>query len=898
VYNSLGISFWPHRLGGSIHWPATSHEPLPPAHCTTLSTMPVSIARLRRWFAVALVLVCVVVGGTYLFFRHRVTNALKQIPGKLNIEISQSANQFTISKSEQGRTIFKLQASKAVQFKASGRAELHDVTITLYGRDSSRFDQVYGEAFDYDPQSGNVSSRGEVTIDLQSNPQGIVHPDQTAPHELKNPVHLKTSDLVFNKNTGDAWTAAQIDFRVPQASGSAMGAKYVAKDTALTLESQIKIVMTGASPGTILADRALLQKAPREIVLTHPHGETPDQQAQAEELTLFLNEDNNLDHAVATGGVKMTSRDASGGTEPALSDRPTGGSRMGALARPSSTRSRQPRAAGATWSEVTAQRLDVNMKRDGDVKDAVLSGNPRFHSTGTQALSGSAAKAIMSFGRDNVLSKVHADGGVRLSQSAPTVEASGGRERPFDSLPPAARSGQAPALQKSNAGDFEITSPAMDFFVADKRLTRAETSGTPEILLTQAVTKSQASASPQATASVSLPTHITADKFIATFDKQGQLSNVHGTANAKVVSPAAPQKGLAQPDRTTTSDAIDAAFHAGTGIETVVQQGHFVYRSGTQQAFADSARYTPADQMMVLTGSPRIVDAGMETTARVVRLNRATGDGLAQGDVKTSYSDLKPQPGGAMLASGDPVHVTAQNMSARTNPAIATYTGNARLWQNANVIEAPSIQFQKEQRTVIADAKGSQPVSTVLVGTDKKGNATPVTVTSAHFVYKDSDRKAHFEGGVTVRGTDLTIAAKQMDVFLAQAAKSLEAPASSPVQPQSHQNTAGGTPAAPQSQAGEAPAPHTPIAPQSKLDKIIATGSVVITEPNRRATGDNLTYTASDDKFVLTGGPPSIFDAEHGKITAVSLTLFRRDGRVVVEGDKGSPAVTETKVVR
>jgi lipopolysaccharide export system protein LptA len=262
-----------------------------------------------------------------------------------------------------------------------------------------------------------------------------------------------------------------------------------------------------------------------------------------------------------------------------------------------------------------------------------------------------------------------------------------------------------------------------------------------------------------------------------------------------------------------------------------------------------------------------------------VRLNRATGDGLAQGDVKTSYSDLKPQPGGAMLASGDPVHVTAQNMSARTNPAIATYTGNARLWQNANVIEAPSIQFLKEQRTVIADAKGDQPVSTVLVGTDKKGNATPVTVTSAHFVYKDSDRKAHFEGGVTVRGTDLTIAAKQMDVFLAQAAtKSADARAPSPVQ---NQATGG-----------------TPVAPQSKLDKIIASGSVVITEPNRRATGENLTYTASDDKFVLTGGPPSIFDAEHGKITAVSLTLFRRDGRVVVEGDKGSPAVTETKVVR
>jgi hypothetical protein len=59
-----------------------------------------------------------------------------------------------------------------------------------------------------------------------------------------------------------------------------------------------------------------------------------------------------------------------------------------------------------------------------------------------------------------------------------------------------------------------------------------------------------------------------------------------------------------------------------------------------------------------------------------------------------------------------------------------------------------------------------------------------------------------------------------------------------------------------------------------------------------------LVYTVADDKFVLTGGPPSIFDAEHGKITGVSLTLFRRDDRVLVEGDNLSPTVTQTRVAR
>src|SRR6266852_4910816 len=162
--------------------------------CTTLSSMPLSVSRLRRWFAVAAILVCIVVAGAYFYARHRVQNALKQVPGKLGIEIQQSLQGFTISKSEQGRTLFKLQASRAVQFKQGGRVELHDVMITLYGRDASRFDQIYGADFEYDPRSGDVVGKGEVQIDLEANPEVLIHPDHPTPKELKNPVHLTTTN--------------------------------------------------------------------------------------------------------------------------------------------------------------------------------------------------------------------------------------------------------------------------------------------------------------------------------------------------------------------------------------------------------------------------------------------------------------------------------------------------------------------------------------------------------------------------------------------------------------------------------------------------------------------------------------------------------------------------------
>src|ERR1700722_3694493 len=133
--------------------------------------MPINLSRLRRWLGGAIIIVVLLVAGAYFYARHRVQNALKQVPEKIGLDIKQTATGFTVSKSEQGRTLFKVQASKAVQFKQGSHAELHDVTITLFGRDSNRFDRIYGDDFEYDQQTGTVTAVGEVQIDLEANPE-------------------------------------------------------------------------------------------------------------------------------------------------------------------------------------------------------------------------------------------------------------------------------------------------------------------------------------------------------------------------------------------------------------------------------------------------------------------------------------------------------------------------------------------------------------------------------------------------------------------------------------------------------------------------------------------------------------------------------------------------------
>jgi lipopolysaccharide export system protein LptA len=781
--------------------------------------MAFSIPRLRRWFVAAGVLICLFIVAAYFHAKHDVQNALKQVPEKLNIQVQQSAQGFTVSKSEQGRTLFKLQASKAIQFKGGGRAELHDVMITIYGRDSSRFDQIYGKTFDYDQQSGNVTSTGEVSIDLQANPQGVTNPDQATPRELKNPIHLKTTDLVFNQKTGNAWTPALVEFYVPQISGSAVGANYDAKQNVLSLQSQVHMTVSGTNAMTILAQGAVLRKDPREIVLHAPQTESAQENGRADEATLFLRDDNSLDHAIAAGNVTITSTHSAGSGNSHVDER------------------KSPRLS----SQIASQKLEVAMGEENQVETAVFSGDVHFKNDGPQASEGWAGRAVLNFGPRNVVAKIHAEDRARLleHQTSPG--------KPTE--------------------DVETTAPSIDLFLSEgNRLTRAETAGPPQISLLPVAGET------------GTETHITADKFSAKFDALGQISQVHGERNARVVSTAPPRNKIPQPDRVSTSDTIDAYFRPGTGIETVLQQGNFKYVSGTQQAFAERARYTPANQIVTLSGTPRIIDSGMETTANVVRLNRTNGEGFASGDVKTSYSDLKPQPNGALLASSDPIHVTSENMIAH-NPGTATYTGNVRLWQDANIVEAPTIQFQKDQRIILAGSNSQRKISTDLISTDKNGKTTPVHVTSDHLTYSDSERKAHYEGSVVVQGSDMTMTCEQMDVFFAPRSSAQEG------------RVVGS------SSTAETSAPLQ-SSTQAKLEKIIASGSVLITQPHRRATGDQLVYTASDDKFVMTGGPPAIFDVDHGKTSGASLTLYRNDNRVIVEGDKASPAVTQTRTNR
>lgn len=736
--------------------------------------MPFDPKRLRTWFAYGAVGILVIVGAFYLYARIRLHYAVRHTAEKLHVDIQQSTEGFTLSKSEGGRTLYSIHARRAEQYKDTGRSVLHEVNIVIYGDNSSRFDQIYGSEFAYDPHSSDITAAGEVHIDLQSNMQGAAQPDQAPPQELNNPIHLKTSGLSFNQKTGIAHTDRLVEFSVPHASGSAVGATYSAKSSMMQLLSQVQFTILDAVSTHVTAAKADITQQPnRKATLLQVHMQQPASALDANQLVLDLAPDNSIKGGTATGDVRFH---------------------------------RGPTVARSPVMTFTTAE-------HGDLESASMTGGVTLE--GERGQSGSAGRANIGFDQNGKISKIKVLENVKLIQQ-----------------------GSSPKASRT-----ELDTDALDIAFNDQgHMQRAVTEGPGVITISQPTSA----------------TIISAKKFDSTFDDHDRMRALHGFPEPKVVS-----RSANQPDAITTSTDLLATFNS-QGLEAAVQKGNFHYQQGTRAATAASARYTASDELTRLEGDPRVTDTGMTTTADHMAINRVTGDAFADGNVKGTYIDPNQSnaSSGGLFTGPEPVHVTARLLVVHQKTGTGRYSGGVRLWQAANVVEAPVVDFARDGHSATAFADASKKVTTVLVDQDKNRQVFPVNITSDKLTYSGDSRVAHFEGNVVSHRADSTLTSDRADVFLLPRAK------------------------------GEPSSPN-------KLEKIIADGKVVLTEPDRKANGAHLVYSAADSKYVLTGAPnalPSIFDAEHGNVTGDSLTFFSHDDRVLVGSNEEQRAVTHTRV--
>ena len=361
--------------------------------------------------------------------------------------------------------------------------------------------------------------------------------------------------------------------------------------------------------------------------------------------------------------------------------------------------------------------------------------------------------------------------------------------------------------------------------------------------------------------------------------------------------------------------SVDSTLNAQS-IRTAVQTGHVILQqtsvkktdgasadtgSQTSTATATRAEYDGPNDTLTLTGEPVFRDASLEMTAQRFDVQRAAGKMLATGTVQTTIRSSNQTGPGGLLSGNQSTHVIARQALLLHDAQKAIFTGQARLWQGGNSVEAPVIELSQKMQTLAA--YGNEPcmecVHATFLGqsaeptqqgrqktskTGELGNRELSTfrVLSARLLYSDAERKATFSYQVEAISSSGKVFADRAEVFLTPAA--------------THSQGKMVTTSAEKEQNASSQRNNVS---QSSVERIIATGHVVLEQPGRRGAGTRLVYTASDGHFVLTGdgaNPPQVVDSIQGTVTGQVLTFSSQTQAIIVSGTPNDEAVTKTRV--
>jgi lipopolysaccharide export system protein LptA/lipopolysaccharide export system protein LptC len=222
------------------------------------------------------------------------------IPPTVSAAIQQQSQTFSYNGMEENRTIFTIRASRATRFKEGNQAVLEDVWITIYGRAGDRNDNIHTRECSYDQRSGSVQCKGEVTIDIQGANAATGAP-------LQQSLQVKTSNLTFNGQTGEASTPAVVEFSLPQGTGRGVGVSYSTQAALVRLEHAIEFNMapserSGGLPLRVKGSSLEIRRNDRTVILSGPvliqQGE---RELVADKVSIALDENFHARHALAEG---------------------------------------------------------------------------------------------------------------------------------------------------------------------------------------------------------------------------------------------------------------------------------------------------------------------------------------------------------------------------------------------------------------------------------------------------------------------------------------------------------------------------------------------------------------------------------------------------------------------
>ncbi len=842
--------------------------------------MRLTIERMRTLVLGAGALLIVALIAFLAVARWKTHFILREIPKRLGANIQQEANGVTYTQSHGGHTLFKIHASKVVQLKQGGRALLHDVLIELYGEDGARVDRISGAEFEYDQKNGTAKAAGPVEITLTRPGEAPAVAPRSIPADpsrggplsnaaraaSRGEIQVKTSGLTFDQKSGVATTAERVDFAITQGSGSSVGAMFDSDKGQLVLDHQVELnVKRGLERVVLHARHAEFERDSLLCRMQGAQGSFRGGDASAGEANLLFRSDGSAVRLDASQGFTLTT---------------------------------------ATSARVAAPRATLEFDEHNQPRHGRLEGGATVDSPDNgRKVHGSAPTADLGFTSQGLLRHAHLERGVTI-HSDETSEGQNGE-----------------TVRVSR--DWRSPLADVDFREAGKgQVEMASVTGSGGVVITG---QSQRGNGPV------VPSRMAADQVTASFGDRQVLTSAIGTGHASLE-----QTTVSGAKQTTTGDRIEAHLapaSAGAGkrasktqggpspaavdgeqIQSATLDGNVVLvqqpadsvagtanRGAPLRATAGRAVYEGAGEWLHLIVNPRVETGGLQLTADKVDVSQGSGDAFARGNVKATWTGKTGATakagasGGAATAFGGqgPAHVVAAEAQLRQATGEATFRGQARLWQQANSISAPVIVLDRTRQTLVAHATAeAEPVRVVMLSASGKekdgqpgspalsanhsekmghgmgagqGASSVIRVSGGDLKYSEAERKAVLHAGASGRvvadSASATVVSNDLELLL--------------LPPGNHAGPEGGS---------------------AQVDRVTATGQVVVNSQGRRGTGERLVYSSETEQYVLTGTaakPPRFTDPVKGTVSGTSLIFNSRDDSVSIEGD-GRKTSTET----
>src|SRR5687768_4792188 len=366
-------------------------------------------------------------------------------------------------------------------------------------------------------------------------------------------------------------------------------------------------------------------------------------------------------------------------------------------------------------------------------------------------------------------------------------------------------------------------------------LEKAEASGNAELFIEPVVNSARAERKT-----------LNAPRFDCEFFDAGNLAReckATGGSKATIdpVQPT-PKRGT----RVLTSQNMTALFVKDTqDIERVDAQGDGKFNENDRNGVAANVSYVAADEMVRLRGGdPTVWDSRGRTKAVELDSDLRNDVSYARGRTATTYYTQEQTNGATPFAKPkSPVYIASERGEFRHESGQGIYTGNARAWQDDNFVRGDKLVIYINDKRMEAVGHVQTAIYNSKRRVDTNVAVVPVFASADSMFYSDPDRTIHYEGNVDIKQGSDRLTSGVADVYLAK--------------------------------------------DSNEMEKTISQRNVVLTQPNRRGTGDWVEYTTANEIAVLKGNPARVDDVEQGNTEGARLTVSIRDSKVTADDARG-----------